>query len=432
MTDNRLKPYAMLLLLAACFVFLTAGCSDRDKDLLPDPENPEIPGQPDDPPWNVSSEVLREYSFDGLKAIERSFTGGIPGEILNITGNRAKYEGDVQMRVYKVMLEVKHPGVQAAGINLSGVLIVPPPGEGRVCRQVIAPAYTFVMKEEAPTVRVADGNLDSHLMFWLLEAYRNGYAVMIPDYPGFGDSYGQCFIPYVEKEAMVRTTAQYVEAARYVLSVEKYGAKGGFIISGYSLGAYVSLQLAREYETAAAGDRPAVDLLVTGGSPCNLLHEAALIRASSTLPQPHLFPLALLGYVKNSYPHLVMTDYLNEPYASGTAVYLDGQHAGYEDFFTRNTPELFTANFLKNEGMDGINGILDSNSVKPWKNSCRFVMTHGADDETVYYAQARDFAAEQEKYGGSVSFVRTLGTHTGAGVWFYLRLYTELLNFISD
>ena len=411
---KQFKAYIMLLL-AACFVIFAPGCSDRRDEEI----KPELPG-------TVSYEILGEYSFDDLKGMEKTVVGNSMSIFLNIAGNAAKYEGDVQVRVYKVVTATDHPSATATKISLSGILIVPPPGEGRTCRQVVAPPYTYVMNRDAPTLRVANGTLDAFLMFWMLEAYRNGFAVMIPDYPGFGDSYGRCYIPYVEKEAMVRTTVEYVNAARAVLVKENYRKKDGFVLSGYSLGAYVSLQLARAFETNAPSDDTAVDLLVAGGAPCDLLKEANLIRASETTTQAHLFPLALLGYKKNSYPHLSMTDYLNEPYASGAAVHLDGQHDDFEVFFTNRTSDLFTGMFLKNEGMDEINGILEANSVKPWKNKCRFVLIHGTDDETVYYRQAKDFAQEQEQYGGSVSFVDVAGTHTGAGMWFFLRLYAEL------
>ena len=240
---------------------------------------------------------------------------------------------------------------------------------------------------------------------------------------------------------MVRTAICYVEAAQSALEKERYEKKDGYIISGYSLGAYVSLQLAHAFETsdadasyaaadasASASDDRTVDLLLVGGSPCNLLQEAELIRASSTMPQPHLFPLALLGYRKNGYPHLRMEDFLNAPYADETAVYLDGDH-DYGNFLPNGTAELFTAKFLNNEGMDEVNQILDENSVKPWQNRCKFIMTHGTDDKTVYYEQARDFALEQLMTGGNVSFIPTLGTHTDAGLWFFLRLYAELEHF---
>ncbi|MDR0698880.1 MAG: alpha/beta fold hydrolase [Tannerella sp.] len=424
--ENRLKSYILLFFTAFCMFFIT-GCSDKNEP----PTNPEIPEQPENPgepdtPENVTYEILKEYSFGELKNVEKNLAGNAL-VFPNIIGNQAKYEGDVQMRAYKVMLKTDHPDGSAARINLSGLLIVPPSENGRKYRQVIAPPYTYIMKNEAPTLRIADDRLDPHLMFWLLEAYNYGYAVMIPDYPGFGDSYGQCFIPYLDKKAMVRTTSEYVEAARSVLEKEKYEKKDGFIISGYSLGAYVSLLLTHEFETNASNNMD-VDLLIVGGAPCNLLQEANMIRSSSTMPQPYLFPLALLGYKKNAYPHLRINDYLREPYASESAVYLDGEH-DYWDFFTNNTSDLFTENFLKNNGMDGMNKILDDNSAKPWKNRCEFIMTHGLDDKTVYYEQAKDFADEQKKYGGSVSFGSTAGTHTDAGVWFFLRLYVELGNF---
>jgi pimeloyl-ACP methyl ester carboxylesterase len=412
-------------------MIFSAGCSDKNEP----PVDPEIPEQPENPvdsetpetSKNVAYEILKEYSFGELKNVAKNFVGNVL-VFPDMIGNQAKYEGDVQMRVYKILLETAHPDGSAARINLSGLLIVPPLENGRKYRQVIAPPYTYIMKNEAPTLRMADNRLTPHLMFWLLEAYLCGYAVMIPDYPGFGDSYGQCFIPYVDKKAMVRTTFEYVEAARLVLGEEKYEKKDGFIISGYSLGAYVSLQLTRELETNVSVNDIEVDLLIVGGAPCNLLQEANLIRASSTMPQPHLFPLALLGYKKNAYPHLRIKDYLKEPYASEAAVYLDGEH-DYQNFFSENTSDLFTENFLGNNGMDEMNKILDDNSVKPWMNRCKFIMTHGMDDATVYYEQAKDFAAEQQEYGGSVSFGSTAGTHTDAGVWFFLRLYVELSNF---
>jgi len=144
------------------------------------------------------------------------------------------------------------------------------------------------------------------------------------------------------------------------------------------------------------------------------------------MPQPYLFPLAILGYRNNGYKSLKISDILREPYATQAAVYLDGEHDNYDSFFPKKTSELFTADFINNTGMDEINRILDDNSVKPWKNKCRFVMTHGSADETVYYQQAKNFADEQNKYGGNVTFVKTDGSHTGAGVFFFLRLYTEL------
>lgn len=337
------------------------------------------------------------------------------------------------MRAYKMSLEPEaSEGFKAR--KLSGVLLVPPLEAGRSYRRVVAPPYTYVMKSEAPSVRVAEENLDAHLVFWLLAAYLHGYAVIIPDYPGFGDSYGQCYIPYMEKNLMVRTTMAYMNAAEAVLDEEAYEQKGGLLLSGYSLGAYVSLQLAHTLEMSHAilsdpSQKHPVDLLIVGGSPCNLLQEADLIRASETMPQPYLFPLTLLGYQKNSYPQLVMSDYLQAPYASEAADYLNGQQTGFGDYFPTKTADLFTEAFLRNEGMDAVNDILEANSVEPWVNTCKFIMTHGRDDETVYFEQAKDFSEAHVQYGGTVTFSVTSGTHTSAGIWFYLRLYTELNNF---
>jgi pimeloyl-ACP methyl ester carboxylesterase len=399
----------LIYLLPVIFVFFSCEKNSDDIEVVVDKTE------------SYRYEILREYSFGELQAMEKS--AGLPAGLISFVGTNPKYEGDTQVKVYKVMFPSENPDGSKREIDLSGLLIVPPLENGKSYRQVVAPAYTFISRDAAPTVRVERNRLEEHLIFWIIEAYRYGYAVMIPDYPGYGDSFGQCFIPYVEKNPMLRTTAEYVHISRQVLEKENYTQRDGLIISGYSLGAYISLQLAREIETK---NLYAVDYLIVGGAPCNLLQEAELIRRSENLSQPYLFPLALLGFGKNGYQSLVMNDYMNEPYASQAATYLDGQHGGFEDFFPEKTSELFTDAFINSRGMDEINGILDENSVKPWPNKCKFLMTHGGDDVTVYYAQARDFAAAQNESGGKVDFEKTVGSHSSAGIWFYLRLMLEL------
>jgi pimeloyl-ACP methyl ester carboxylesterase len=405
----------LIFLVSVFYLFFACTKDTEDEKVI---ESPELPIE-------IKYEVIKEYSFNELKTIEKSLLESV-GYLISFVGNTPKYDGNTQMKVYKVMFPSKNPDGSDSEINLSGILIVPPLEKDKTYRQVVAPPYTFISRDAAPTVRIVQNKLEEHLIFWIIEAYRYGYAVMIPDYPGFGDSFGQCFIPYVVKKPITGTTIEYVKSAREVLEKEKYPQKAGLIISGYSLGAYVSLQLAHELETNSLyNSELKVDLLIVGGSPCNLLQEAELIRSSQNTTQPHLFPLALLGFKKNGYKQLVMSDYLNEPYASETETALDGFHE-YEGYFPTKTSELFTSQFINNQGMAEINKILSENSVSPWKNSCKFIMTHGSDDVTVYHQQARDFATAQNASGGKVEFATTASSHTGAGIWFYLRLLLEL------
>jgi pimeloyl-ACP methyl ester carboxylesterase len=401
----KTKLIYILLLISALF-----SCGKNEDDIEVIVDNTD----------NYRYEILRKYNFGELQAMEKLI--GLPIGFITFVGTKPKYEGDTQVKIYKVMFQSENPNGNKQEITLSGLLIVPPLENGKSYRQVVAPPYTFISRDAAPTVRIEQDKLEEHLIFWIIEAYRYGYAVMIPDYPGFGDSYGECFIPYVEKSPMVRTTIEYVSVSRQILEKENYKQKEGLLISGYSLGAYISLQVAREIEIK---NLYKIDYLMVGGSPCNLLQEAELIRQSTILTQPYLFPLALLGFKKNGYQHLVMTDYLNEPYASEAALRLDGQHE-FENYFPTRTSELFTDAFINNRGMDEVNRLLEENSVKPWQNKCKFQMTHGGDEVTVYYAQARDFSAAQNEVGGKVEFEKTSGSHTSAGILFYLKLLVEL------
>ena len=53
-------------------------------------------------------------------------------------------------------------------------------------------------------------------------------------------------------------------------------------------------------------------------------------------------------------------------------------------------------------------------------------MTHGKNDDTVYFSQAEGFAESQNAAGGNVEFISTTGNHTQGGIPFYLKLYTVL------
>ncbi|MDR0732462.1 MAG: alpha/beta hydrolase [Dysgonamonadaceae bacterium] len=394
------KSYLFLLFAVYCMGF--AGCSGES--------DPEV-----GLPHGVKYEMLKKYSLSELKFME-----AVSG--LNLIDEDVTYK---EIHIYKVSVESDHPGKAAEKVNLSGLLIVPPREAGREYRQVVVPMYTYVLDDEAPTLHVKNGSPDFHTLFWLMVAFNHGYAVMIPDYPGHGDSFGQCYIPYMDKTEMVRTTLDYVNASRAVLAKKQYGQKGGFILSGYSLGAFVAVQVARELETNDAYKELPVDLLFTGGTPCDLLRQAELIRADDEFSSSYLYPLLLLGYKENNYPHLNMSDYLKEPYASEAINYLDGSPKDYGNYFPKNPQELFTENFLNNTGQGVINEILEENSVKTWENRCKFIMFHSPDDEITYYDQAAAFVQEQQQHG-EVTLIDGENTHTAAALLYFSQLNDEL------
>lgn len=418
MKQKGYMPGKWFLLLIGLFTFIA--CSDDDNGILPVP--PEIPGEEE---LQVDWKRVKEFTFADLK--EAGKTLGIQ----DLLGKDPQYEGNIQMQALKVSCKSDHPDGSGQKIDLSGVVLMPPAIDSLTKHPVVlALPYTYVMNTDAPTLQLTNYNakdLEAYMVFWMIKASQ-GYIVVIPDYPGFGDSHGQCFIPYVESEPMIRTTYDFLQASQVALNQNYFSRKNSLIVTGYSLGGYVAASFARELETNPDYTYP-VDLLFVGGTPFRVKQISDLVRTSDELVTPYLMPYAIWGYKKNGYPDLKVEDILNEPYASESDTYFDGNHSNIGELFPKKVSELFTESYINKTGETSIyiDRILEENSIKPWKNQCDYVVLHGKNDNTVYYANAEDYVAEHKASGGSVEFISdSLGDHSGSGVTYFLRLLIKL------
>lgn len=342
------------------------------------------------------------------------------------------------VRALKVSCKSPHPDRSGRYIDISGVLLVPQKtiiSDLTKFRLVVAPPPTYTYNGLAPSnafqkMSLIDGSGDlNYLYFWTLQA-ETGFAVLIPDYPGYGDSYGECFHPYLDSKAMVNSTLDLLKAAESTLSAEGYRYKKKLMITGYSLGGFVAASLARKIETDLSNEYE-VKLLVTGGTPCNLKQIVDIVRHSNHTQHNYLLSFGIWGYKKNAYPQINVSDYLKSPYDTNSFTYFNGTYQDINDYFPSNPADLYTENFIKNLDTDPklaiLNTIMEENSVKPWKNKCEFVMVHGTSDVSVYYQNAKDFADQQNKYGGNVKFYDTIGDHVIAVAGYYATASAYLL-----
>lgn len=414
-----------VLLLIGIFLFIAC---DDDNAGMPDPTYPEIPAEELQVQWKL----LKEFTFDDLKEAQSGLGIGIKEIEQLLLGKNPHYpNSDIQMRALKVAFKSDHPDGSGDKIDLSGVVLMPPAMDSTTMHPlVIALPYTYVENSDAPSNQLTNydaDNLEAFLIFWMIKASQ-GYIVVIPDYPGFGDSHGQCFIPYIDSKSMIRTTYDFLQAAQIALNENYYASEKSLIVTGYSLGGFVATSLARKIETNPE-DNYTVNLLFVGGAPLRLKQISDLVRASDELETPYLMPYAIWGYKKNSYPDLKVEDILKEPYASESDKYFDGNHSGIGELFPKNVNELFTEKYINdtNSANAFINNILDENSVIPWQNKCRFTMIHGKNDKTVYYENAQEYEREHKAAGGKVSFISiTSGTHSSTGITYFINLFLQL------
>lgn len=400
------------------FLYLITSCEGADEP-KPRPVEPEPT-----PEWTV----LREFTHDDLREIER----GLGLSHFSVVGTTPRYQGKVQVRAVKVTYLSALSGDSSARIPLSGVLFLPPAVDSaRIHSQLLALPYTYVLNRQTPTRQMIDyvpARLEAYVLFGMLQASR-GYVVLMPDYPGFGDSFGRCANPYVERRPMVRATTDFIHASQRVLQAMHYGRKRELTITGYSLGAYVATQTARELETnASAINDLTVDRLWVGGTPCDLKQIADEAKTADYLPTPYLLPLAINGYRRNGYPTIEINRLLRMPYAVQLSSRFDGSNESYADGLPSRASDLFTEAFIRGDAdvSAPVDAILRENSLTPWRNRCAFVMLHGATDRTVYLNNARSYAERHKASGGQVDFQVVPGNHKEAGISYYLYVILHL------
>lgn len=427
------KNVFVFLVLISVFAY---SCQD-DKVLDGDNANPELPIEEDDPVI-VEGEVLKEITTADLLSMKSHLeTGGI-NTTSDLSEEEASSRGtlsNVLLRAIKVTTKSPHPADPSKQINLSGVMLVPKYSRTPL-RIVLAPVPTFTANSQAPSNLFKKGislvneeGLLNYLYFWSLEAYR-GFAVLLPDYPGYGDSYQQCFTPYVVQKPMVKAAIDLTKASQEVLKKNDYQYKSDIIVTGYSQGGFVATATTRELEQNASHGLK-VSLLVSGGTPTNLNHIIENVLRRESFSPSHLIPYAACGFKSNGYADIVLSDAFKEPYASNLYKYFDGTNTDLGSLLPSVNAELFTNDMLyhwaESPKFTVLRKAANENSIQPWANRCRMFMIHGYQDITIPYQSGKDFAARQNQAGGNVVFQPVFGDHLTGVVNYYIWASNLLL-----
>lgn len=412
MMSKKLFSFFLLSVLAVSFC-LFPSCSRDEPEVIPEE--------------TVQWKELNDFSRSDLETLLKN--KNLPDLSGLISGNTA---GAV-VKAVKISCKSAHPDGSDASVRLSGILLLPTSANTTgTYQEIIVPPFTYTLNADAPSVQYASDNLlyslNEDLIYWTLVA-SSGYMVIIPDYPGFGDSYGECFIPYLEAKPLVRTTIDFTNGVNQIAQEKGYTAYKDVILCGYSQGAYVAASVARALETNASYGY-SVDLLMIGGTPCNLKQIKNLAMASESFSPSYFLPYAIWGYKKNGYPNLNVSDLLLQPYAGSSFNYFDGK-TDVDGLFPTKTSDLYTAVFRNNDTSNAtvsyVDHILDDNSLHPWINKCDFIMTHGIDDRSVYYQNAKDYAEAHSAAGGTVKLISSTGDHSGAALSYYTQTLIQLI-----
>jgi pimeloyl-ACP methyl ester carboxylesterase len=216
-----------------------------------------------------------------------------------------------------------------------------------------------------------------------------GFIVIIPDYPGFGES-ADIPHPYLIKEPTVRSLVDFLFAVKEMDTEElpDVTIKDAVYLAGYSQGGWATLALQEALENDYQGEFT-LKGSVCGAGPYDLNLLFRSMTTASSYPMP-----VYIGYIINAYSRYdqftnPVSDILKEPYASRLGNLYTGSLTSDQinKQLTTSIPDLFTngflSGFLSEAKYASVRASLASNSIAGWNTAVPLLLIHGGGDTSV-------------------------------------------------
>ena len=321
----------------------------------------------------ISKEYKIGYSKDYITSIVDVAATSYP-EISDL-----KQYISTNVEVYKIVYRTI---INNKSVSASGLVCIPSvQGEYPVlCFQ----NGTNTVNANCPSEDVTDPS------YQMIEAAASmGYIVVIPDYPGFGESSGVPH-PYLVTAPTVKSIIDMLFAVKETGSGEFPGitVKNEYYLIGYSQGGWATLALHKALEQEHSAD---FDLKASacGAGP----YDMTLLFTGMVKAMNYDMPF-YIGYIVNAYSAYdqftnPVSDIFNEPYASKLASLYNGLMTSQQinNQLTNSIPALFTPDFLSGYDSDpkysSVREALITNSISAWKTSKPVLFIHGGSDTTV-------------------------------------------------
>jgi pimeloyl-ACP methyl ester carboxylesterase len=283
------------------------------------------------------------------------------------------------IRVYKM---VYNTTVNGKDIKASGLVCIPATsGEYPV---LSFQNGTNTLNNNAPS------EYSTNTLYLLIEFISSmGFIVVIPDYPGFGES-AQIPHPYLIAEPTVQSIVDMLRAVKEGCNVEFPGivARNEYYLMGYSQGGWATLTLHKSLELDYSGEF-SLKGSVCGAGPYNMYNLFMGMINTDTYPYP-----SYLGYIINAYKAYdqfsnPVSDLLNEPYATRLSTLYTGtlSLSQINDQLTTSIPALlkpdFISGFVSSSAYSSVRNALISNSTEAWNTAVPLYFFHGEGDTQV-------------------------------------------------
>ncbi len=312
----------------------------------------------------LNQELLQHLDMDNIEDVLTDF--GLPVDFLPL-----QYEVDF----YKINYMTLHPNGDS--VMVSGALCLP---SGVTCPLPLSSYQhgTMAKKTDAPSHMVGEGDLG------ILYA-SVGYAIVLADYIGLGDS--EDFHLYVHAESEANACLDLIRAAYELQDELNYSLNDQLFLWGYSQGGHATAALQRKIEVEYPND-----FSITASAPMSGPYDisgaqAEVITSDEVYPTPGYLPYVVLSY-NEVYGTLYeeLEDVFLPEYAAIIPDLFDGTHSMGEinDAFPDIPNQVLIPEVLEdfeNDPMHPIRIALADNDVLNWAPEA---------PTNIYYCEADD------------------------------------------
>lgn len=310
-------------------------------------------------------------------------------------------------------------------VNASGLLVIPTPSDAYVSYlasqgksfsiSAIADNHgTIFLDSEAPT------NVQKSQHIYPTAVLTSGYAgfaLIAPDYLGYGDSKGETH-PYIMKDSAQASLDMIRASVRYMTD-NHIAFNGQLYLSGYSEGGYVTMALAKDIQ-----ENHSAEFQVMGVAPMAGPYDVeALATASLQTNTPMVYP-AFLAEIADSYSKYYadvnISDLVVKPKVFQSVNLFGGDYdtvpihvaLGLADgttdfgFFTHYADELFKSSFISEYQTSNQNLLRKKfieNSIYDWLPKTKMNLIQCVDDEIIPFALSSQKAYDKFISNGATS-----------------------------
>jgi pimeloyl-ACP methyl ester carboxylesterase len=396
---NYSKSFGFFLIL---FIISLSACKKDRETPLPEAK------------FLVKAELIQEVSAAQIRA----GTANIPGFPAQLS---VLFTNDI--KVYKIIY--KTPYLDGSSIEASGALLLP---KSSTALALLSLQHGTLQDpaEEADAPSYFGANSESQVPGALFASA--GYAVVLPDYIGYGASAAKVH-PYEHAQSLATAARDMLQASREFCERNQISLNNKLFLAGYSEGGYASMALLKHLQ-----DTPIEGLKVTACAPGAGAYNKTEFAKYVINHKNELEFLPNYLWVMDTYNRVYninrsYNQVFNEPYATTIS-----QNGVFAAGISKNPQILFKPEF--------INGVVNAtdtqfinaftqNDLFDWKPTAPLNLLHGtADNFVLFFNSQNAFDAMKARGATNVLLTPLEGTdHAAMAIPYYLQVFIYFSQF---